>query len=91
MQKINKKIKGLVIAFKTLSKEALLILHIGLPIIIIFLLAISIKFYINADINPYAAAHLFKLEFEYVAVGAVLVILGALLFDLSSRNGDIKK
>ena len=70
----------------TLSKEASLVLHIGFPIIILYLLFFLFTTLSLTGIPGYLIAKIHYHTLEHIIMSATLLITGALSIDLAKKS-----
>ena len=68
------------------SKPALKVLHIGLPVVLMELVALLISFLRDCADNPTYALHRYPILFEHLMMSLTLIIIGAFLFDILSKR-----
>ena len=72
--------------FSKISKESLAVLKIGLPFIVAALAALSIKMHKEIGDDPIRVITTYPDMFSYIFAALTLLILGAALFDIISKN-----
>ncbi len=70
----------------TLSRESSLILHIGLPIIIFYLLAFLFTALSLTNIPGYIIAKIHYHTLEHIIMSVTIIIAGALIIDLAKKS-----
>lgn len=87
MQKNRQKKRfDIIRALSSISKEALAILKVGLPIIATALIALSLKMHGELENDPIRVITTYPDMFSYILAALTLLILGAALFDIISKN-----
>lgn len=87
MQKNRQKRRfDIIRALSGISKEALAILKVGLPIIAAALTALSLKMHGELESDPIRVITTYPDMFSYILAALTLLILGAALFDIISKN-----
>jgi len=69
-----------------LSKMSINILLYGLLFCTIYLLTTSIFYFFDLKIDPVGAVHIYKEIFEYIYMSILLIVGGALLFDIVEKS-----
>ena len=68
-----------------ISTSSLLILHIGIPTVILHMLAIAIVMQQMLGIDPNYVRYICAPYLEYSAMSLVLVLMGSLLYEMLER------
>ena len=77
--------RNIFLCLENASKPALLILHIGLPIIIASLLQYTYHFFFALQQDSLGAARYYGGILEYLLMSLLLIIAGAIVFDLVEK------
>ena len=73
-------------SFWTLSREASLVLHIGLPIMIFYLLLFLFTLLYLIKSNGYLVAKAHYHSLEHIIMSVTLLIIGALSIDIAKKS-----
>ena len=79
-KKIN--LKHLFLSFSSLSLK---LLHIGLPIVLVYLLALLSVLLSTPHLPPSVLSHLYLSSLEHIIMALTIVVLGALTADIAER------
>ena len=71
-----------------LSVAAVRVLLIGLPVILVELVAMLIFLLRDRAVNPTYALHRYPILLEHIMMSLTLIIIGAFLFDYVSRKKE---
>lgn len=76
-------LKHLFLSFSSLSIN---LLHIGLPIVLVYLLALLNVLLSASHLPPNVLSHLYLSSLEHIIMAFTVVVLGALTADLAERH-----
>ena len=74
--------------FSSFSAISLKLLHVGLPIILCYLLAFLFIALSSQDLPPSVLAHIYAPSLEYVIMALTITVIGALVADIAERHAN---
>jgi len=76
-------LKHLFSSFSTLSIR---LLHIGLPIVFLYLLSLLFTLFSHSHIPPNVLSHLYSPSLEHITMALAIIIVGAFVADIAERH-----
>ena len=71
---------------ENLSEISTKILIFGLPVIIGYFIYLIIAFNSHTNVSHHVLIHIYTLQLEYITASLVILVLGALLFDITEKE-----
>lgn len=72
--------------FENLSEISTKILIIGLPVIIVYFIYLIVAFNSHPDVSRHVLVHIYTPQLEYITVSLVILVFGALIFDITEKE-----
>jgi hypothetical protein len=76
---------------ENLSDISTKILIFGLPIVIGYFIYLIIAFNSHTDVSRHVLIHIYTPQLEYITSSLVILVLGALLFDITEKEMNNEK
>ncbi len=72
--------------FSSISKLSLTLLHIGLPIVLLYLVALLFITLSSPDTPGHVLAHIYTPSLEHITMALTVTVVGAIVADIAERQ-----
>lgn len=72
--------------FSSISELSLTLLHIGLPIVLLYLVALLFVTLSSHDTPGHVLAHIYTPSLEHITMALTVTVVGAIVADIAERH-----